>query len=129
VRPATITADGATLAEFPLPTLPIGPVRLPVLAGAYLRLLPGWVSTLALEYHLARRLPLIVNVHPWEIDPDQPNVGPSRRPWTHYAGLGRTAAVLRAALARAPFRSAAARLRELGLLAPATRPRSTAAST
>lgn len=120
-RPARLTSGGASLVEFPLPTVPIGPVRLPVLAGAYLRLLPGWVSARALGYHLARGIPLIVNVHPWEIDPDQPNVGPERKPWTHYAGLRKTEGVLRATLRRARFRSAATRLRELGLL-PAAAP-------
>jgi polysaccharide deacetylase family protein (PEP-CTERM system associated) len=121
-RPARMEAGGASLVEFPLPTLPIGPLRLPVLAGAYLRLLPRWVSARALDYHVARGVPLILNVHPWEIDPDQPSVGSSRAPWTHYAGLRKTAGVLRSALARAPFRSAATRLRELGLLPPAPVP-------
>lgn len=118
-RPARLEVQGATLVEFPLPTLPIGPLRLPVLAGAYLRLLPEWVSARALDYHLAHGVPLILNVHPWELDPEQPLVGTSRRPWTHYTGLHKTAGVLRAALARAPFRSAATRLRQLGLLPPA----------
>lgn len=115
-RPTRLSSGGASLVEFPLPTVPIGPLRLPVLAGAYLRLLPDWVSARALDYHLARGLPLILNVHPWEIDPEQPNVGPTRSPWTHYAGLRRTEGVLRAALGRARFRDAATRLRELGLL-------------
>lgn len=115
-QPARLAAGAASLVEFPLPTVPIGPLRLPVLAGAYLRLLPGWISARAIDYHLARGLPLILNVHPWEIDPDQPSVGPTRRPWTHYAGLHKTEGVLRAALGRGRFRSAATRLRELGLL-------------
>lgn len=118
-RPGRLEAGGASLVEFPLPTLPIGPLRLPVLAGAYLRLLPRWVSARALDYHIARGVPLILNVHPWEVDPEQPSVGPRRRPWTHYAGLRKTAGVLRATLARARFRTAATRLRELGLLPPA----------
>lgn len=117
-RPAFLVGrGGARLVEFPLPTVPIGPFKLPVLAGAYLRLFPGWVSERALEYHLGRRMPLIVNVHPWEIDPSQPTVGPSRaRAWTHYTGLRKTEAVLRATLRRGRFRDAATRLRELGLL-------------
>ncbi len=116
-RPALLAVNGgAALAEFPLPTVPIGPLRFPVLAGAYLRLLPRWVSARALDYHLARRIPLIVNIHPWEIDPGQPTVGPSRAPWTHYAGLDRMEDTLRAVLRRGVFRPAATRLRELGLI-------------
>lgn len=111
---------GSELAEFPLPTLSLGIARLPVLAGAYLRLLPSWVSRHALARHLARGTPFVMNIHPWEVDPDQPTIGPSRRAtWTHYTGLERTLPLLRELLARAPFRAVVVRLRELGLLAAA----------
>jgi len=117
--PARMAGEtGATLPEFPLPTISLGPVRIPVLAGAYLRLWPAWVSRYALDRHRAERRPLIVNVHPWEFDPEQPTVGPSRgATWTHYARLDRTEGILRSLLSRARFRDAATRLRELGLLA------------
>jgi polysaccharide deacetylase family protein (PEP-CTERM system associated) len=116
-RPGRIAVNGGQgLAEFPLTTVPLGPLRLPVLAGAYLRLLPRWLSARALDYHRKRRIPAIVNVHPWEIDPGQPTVGPSRGPWTHYAGLSKMEGVLRSLLRRGSFRGAGARLRELGLI-------------
>ncbi len=119
IRPGRLRASRAELAEFPLATIPIGPVRLPVLAGAYLRLLPEWLSLHAVRYHLERGIPLVVNVHPWEIDPDQPTVGPGRhRTWTHYACLERTEPILKRVLACAAFRSVACRLRDLGLLEP-----------
>ena len=116
--PARMAGEtGTTLPEFPLPTISLGPLRVPVLAGAYLRLWPAWVSRYALDRHRAERRPLIVNVHPWEFDPEQPTVGPSRRTtWTHYARLDRTEGILRSLLSRARFRDAATRLRELGLL-------------
>jgi polysaccharide deacetylase family protein (PEP-CTERM system associated) len=118
-RPAMLAGTRHALAEFPLPTLPIGPLRLPVLAGAYLRLLPAALTFHALRYHLRRREPLVLNVHPWELDPDQPTVGPGRhRTWTHYARLHRTEPIVRRLLACAPFRSVATRLREMGLLEP-----------
>ncbi len=120
-RPARIRGARHTLAEFPLPTLALGPARLPVLAGAYLRLLPGWVSLHALRVHLRAGVPLILNVHPWEIDPGQPTIGPSRlRTWTHYARLAATEPLLRRILSRAPFRDLATRLRELELLGGAS---------
>jgi polysaccharide deacetylase family protein (PEP-CTERM system associated) len=116
-RPGRLAVNGsAGIAEFPLSTVRLGPVRLPVLAGAYLRLLPRWVSARALDYHRERRIPVIVNVHPWEIDPGQPTVGPSRGPWTHYARLSKMEGVLRSLLRRGSFRGAGARLRELGLI-------------
>lgn len=118
VEPAMIEGpNGGSLAEFPLPTLAIGPVRLPVLAGAFLRLLPLSLSRLALERHRSASRALIVNVHPWELDAEQPTIGASRRAtWTHYARLDRVEGILRSLLSRATFRSAAVRLREMGLL-------------
>lgn len=116
-RPAMLRAERHSLAEFPLPTVAIGPIRLPVLAGAYLRLLPESVTLNALRDHLRRREPLVVNVHPWELDPEQPTVGPSRlRTWTHYARLDSTERILRRVLSGARFRDVATRLREIGLL-------------
>ena len=116
-RPAMMRGLHSTLAEFPLPTIPLGPLRMPVLAGAYLRLLPLGVTLHALRQSLKRREPVVVNVHPWELDPDQPTIGPGRsRTWTHYARLARTEEILRRVIAVAPFRDVATRLRELGLL-------------
>jgi polysaccharide deacetylase family protein (PEP-CTERM system associated) len=116
-RPAILNGSKRTLPEFPLPTLSVGPWRVPVLAGAYLRLWPSWVSRFAAREHLRQHRPLVVNIHPWEIDPDQPTIGGARwRTWTHYTGLRRTQAVLREILSGARFRDVATRLRELGLL-------------
>ena len=117
VAPARIPAGSGDIAEFPLPTLPLGPFRIPVLAGAYLRLLPAWVSLAAADYHRRRNLPLAVNVHPWEIDPDQPSVGFSRlAKWAHYARLGSTEGILRRILKRGRYAPLQTRLRELGIL-------------
>ena len=117
--PAVMQGERLSLAEFPLPTLGVGMLRLPVLAGAYLRLLPAWVSTAAARGFIERRIPFVVNVHPWEIDPDQPTLGGSRaRTWTHYTRLDRTEEILGCVLRMAPFRSVADRLRELDLLPP-----------
>ncbi len=116
-RPAMLRGERRALAEFPLPTVPVGPLRFPVLAGAYLRLLPLSLTMRALRYFVRRREPVVVNVHPWELDPNQPTVGPSRlRTWTHYARLDRTEQILRRVLSLAPFRDVATRLREMGLL-------------
>ena len=116
-RPAMVASGKRSIAEFPLPTVGLGPVRVPVLAGAYLRLLPSWMSVAAARSFRDRGEPLVVNVHPWEIDPDQPVIGPGRlQTWTHYARLSRTEPILREVLASATFRDVATRLRELGLL-------------
>ena len=115
--PVRLAVDRSSIAEFPMTTIGVGPIRLPVLAGAYLRLLPAWISRATVSHHLRRRLPLMVNVHPWEIDPEQPTIGPSRRKtWTHYARLAHTATTLRSVLGMARFASVATRLREMRLL-------------
>ncbi len=120
--PAAMPAGSGTIAEFPLPTVGVGPARLPVLAGAYLRLFPAWVSYAALARHAAAGRPLVVNVHPWEIDPEQPAVDPAgRRPWTHYARLEATERILTGVLRRARFAGVAERLEELGLIARGAR--------
>lgn len=119
VRPERLAGTRGTIVEFPLPTIPFGPLRLPVLAGAYLRLLPLWVSRAALHAHVSRNIPVVVNIHPWEIDPAQPTVGPSRfRTWTHYTRLGHAEGIVRRVLQDARFRGIGERLRELGLLDP-----------
>jgi len=117
VFPARIPAGEGDIAEFPLPTVPLGPIRIPVLAGAYLRLLPTWASLAAARYHRKLDLPLALNVHPWEIDPDQPTVGYSRlAKWTHYMRLDRTESILRRILRGARFETLRDRLAELGIL-------------
>ena len=116
-HPVRLPAGHADIAEFPMTTIGVGPIRIPVLAGSYLRLLPTWVSLAAVRYQQFRHLPLVVNIHPWEVDPGQPTVGPSRRrAWSHYVRLGATAGTLRSVLRTAPFASVRERLRGLGLL-------------
>ncbi len=118
-RPVRLPTAASAIAEFPMTTIGAGPVRIPLLAGSYLRLLPSWVSEAAVRYQLFRNLPLVVNVHTWEIDPDQPTIGPSRRrDWTHYARLGAVAGTLSRVLGLGRFTSIGHRLRELGLLVP-----------
>ncbi len=115
--PTRLPTASASIAEFPMTTLGIGPIRIPLLAGSYLRLLPAWISEAAVRYQIARHRPLVVNVHTWEIDPGQPTVPPSRRrAWTHYARIGATPRTLGRVLRLGRFASIAERLRDLGLL-------------
>lgn len=116
-RPARISTGTSEIAEFPMTTIGIGPVRIPVLAGSYLRLLPAAVSVAAVHYQRFRRMPLVVNIHPWEVDPDQPTVGPSRRrAWSHYSRLGKTVGTLKRVLQIARFASVVECLVTLDLL-------------
>jgi polysaccharide deacetylase family protein (PEP-CTERM system associated) len=82
---------GLSLREFPLTTLALGPLTLPLAGGAYLRFLPpalfrwGW-------RRLARSgAPAVLYLHPWEVDPAQPRQAASWRVRVnHYHNLHRT---------------------------------------
>jgi polysaccharide deacetylase family protein (PEP-CTERM system associated) len=116
-RPTRMKAGASDIAEFPLTTVGAGPLRVPVLAGSYLRLLPTWISAGALLYLKLLRHPAVINIHTWEIDPGQPTVGESRRrAWTHYTRLGATPGTLRRLLSMSRFSTIAERLRQLALL-------------
>jgi len=92
--------SGASLLEFPLTTVQIGPLTLPVAGGAYLRFLPFGLFRRAFERVVAQGRPALLYLHPWEVDPDQPrqDVGWRIRV-NHYYNLARTEDRLRRLLA------------------------------
>lgn len=71
-HPVALDLGGARLREFPLTTLRLGPVNLPLAGGAYLRFVPGALFRLGFERLVRAGRPTVLYVHPWEIDPDQP---------------------------------------------------------
>ncbi len=115
--------EGRSLIEFPLPAVAWGRLRAPATGGAYTRLLPMTFQRWAVRHLLDRGIPVVLNVHPWELDPDQPRlpVGPRTR-WTHYHNLHATADRVSQLLAVAPFRSQGRILRDLGLLPGSSTP-------
>lgn len=73
-RPAANLVDSdpaAPLLEWPMTAWRVGPLTLPVCGGIYLRLLP-----LPLILHglgaAQKRGPIVLFLHPWELDPDLP---------------------------------------------------------
>jgi polysaccharide deacetylase family protein (PEP-CTERM system associated) len=71
----TGTANGDSIAEFPLSTISLLGRRLPIAGGGYFRLLPYAVTRRAIQHLNAREhQPAIVYLHPWEIDAHQPKV-------------------------------------------------------
>jgi polysaccharide deacetylase family protein (PEP-CTERM system associated) len=109
---------GAELVEFPITTLAVAGQRLPFSGGGYFRLLPYAVVRAALRrVNRRERMPAIVYLHPWELDPAQPRLpirGLSRT--RHYVNLGRTARKLDRLLADFEFAPAARVLDEAGLV-------------
>ena len=79
--------------EFSIPLAKLGPLSIPVGGGGYFRLYPG-----AMFRALARRArnnggPVVLYLHPWEFDPEQPRVEAQLRAsyrFRHYQNLART---------------------------------------
>lgn len=94
------------LREYPLPVVNLLGKELPAATGAYLRLWPKAVHRLAQKQYRRRKAPLIINVHPWELDPYQPRRATSwRNGLLHYSRLSQTADRLRDLLSRGKFTS------------------------
>jgi polysaccharide deacetylase family protein (PEP-CTERM system associated) len=71
-----LNAHGATkLIEFPISTLRLAGVNLPIAGGGYLRLFPySFIRWGLRRINAKERQPVLVYLHPWEIDPEQPRV-------------------------------------------------------
>jgi polysaccharide deacetylase family protein (PEP-CTERM system associated) len=77
----------------------------PVAGGGYFRLLPYWVTRMAIRRVNQRdRAPAIVYVHPWELDVDQPRLRASRLSrFRQYTNLRHTEARLQRLLGEFAF--------------------------
>lgn len=115
---------GAALVEFPVAVAALGPARLPVAGGFYLRALPWAVLAPALD-RIARERPFNLFLHPWECAPRLPRValGPADALIT-YAGLGSVPAKLDRLLGRYRFDTMRGILESGGHLARAPEDRS-----
>jgi len=96
--PHTIKRDGVgTLHEFPLSTLRFWKWNFPVAGGGYLRLLPYAVVKQSVTWLNRKQKPVIIYLHPWELDPDQPKLPnlPAKTRFRHYLNLHTTGNKLR----------------------------------
>ncbi len=104
--PNRIVRKGGSLLEFPLATLAVAGLRIPVAGGGYLRQFPLSLIKAGLRQLGSSGQPGMFYIHPWELDPDQPRlpVGwvTSRR---HYGGLGHTRQRLETLLSEFRFTS------------------------
>jgi polysaccharide deacetylase family protein (PEP-CTERM system associated) len=66
--------QGRSLVEFPITTVKIGPLNLPISGGGYFRLLPYPLIKLGLGSMRSSNMPFIFYIHPWEINPETPFV-------------------------------------------------------
>jgi polysaccharide deacetylase family protein (PEP-CTERM system associated) len=82
---------GRSLIEFPLSTLKLFGVPVPVGGGGYFRLYPYWLTRRLLDGIASTGRPINFYCHPWEIDPQQPRFSdaPWRSRFRHYNNLAK----------------------------------------
>ncbi len=74
--------------EVPPSTVGVAGMRVPIAGGGYLRLFPYWVLRRLIGRVVKQGHPLVLYIHPWELDPDQPRMnGPFWSCVRHYVNL------------------------------------------
>jgi len=90
--PYTIWPNGRdTLVEFPIGTVRLLGVNLPIGGGGYFRLVPGGLIEAGIRrVNTVDRKPIMFYFHPWELDPGQPRPSMAwHRRFRHYVGQRR----------------------------------------
>lgn len=89
--PYEIEGGNYKMKEFPVSTLKLPFVTLPVAGGAYFRIYPYQLSKQFLKAVNRSGNPFTFYLHPWELDPEHPRIDlPRRIAATHYFNLGAT---------------------------------------
>jgi polysaccharide deacetylase family protein (PEP-CTERM system associated) len=98
------TVEGTQIVEFPISLMDLGPKHVGI-GGAYLRILPLWLTAHGVRQNLSCGRPVNLYVHPWEFDVDHPHVkiSPKLAERTHYWGLRSTEGKIRGLLGRFRF--------------------------
>jgi len=83
---------GVALHEFPISTIRVLGLNLPFVGGGYLRQFPfSYIRWGMRRVNQIDKRPIVVYIHPWEIDPDQPRQAVSRSTTLrHYRNLHKT---------------------------------------
>ncbi len=77
--------------EIPPSTVSLAGNRMPIAGGGYLRLVPFWLLKRWMRRVAVQGHPLVMYVHPWELDPEQPRMnGPLLSRFRHYVNLHKT---------------------------------------
>jgi polysaccharide deacetylase family protein (PEP-CTERM system associated) len=103
--PYTYTCgNDLTLREYPPATLRLMGTNFPAAGGGYLRIFPSAITELAFNRFENRGERVVVYLHPWEVDPEQPRIqSPLKSRLRHYTNLGRMSAKVDAVLSRHKF--------------------------
>ncbi len=109
--------NGLKLREFPPATLRFLNQNLPIAGGGYLRIFPSAYNELAFRRFEREQQRVVVYLHPWEIDPEQPRInGRLKSKFRHYTNLERMKEKLSAVLKRHRFQRFCDILAEEGLI-------------
>jgi len=109
---------GAGLAEFPLSTVRVGGINLPIAGGGYFRIYPYVFTRWGIRHlNATEHQPAVAYLHPWEVDPEQPRI-PAKAfsRFRQYFNLDQTAPRLIRLLQDFTFGTMASVLSEQGLL-------------
>ncbi len=89
--PFRVNTASGPITEFPITTFRLGGHNMPVGGGGYLRLLPMLYTRLGLKRVKKEGVPIVIYIHPWEVDAEQPRLpGSLSSRLRHYTNLGRT---------------------------------------
>jgi len=105
VGAAWLASRLADLWEFPVSTVAFGGRHWSVAGGGLFRLLPLWVNRRMIDRINREGHPAIVYLHPWEFDPDEPEVpgAPRLARFRHRVNLDKTEARLHRLLGERSF--------------------------
>jgi polysaccharide deacetylase family protein (PEP-CTERM system associated) len=77
----------SVLTEYPVATIRLGGLTIPVAGGFYLRMLPYALVRWALQRLMEQDFTVVIYMHPWELDTIQPRIPVSPRELlTHFSG-------------------------------------------
>lgn len=90
--PHVIQRAAGSIVEFPSSTVRVGDANYPIAGGGYFRLFPYAATQWGISrVNLVDREPVMLYVHPWEVDPDQPRLPASMTTQLrHHVGLNTT---------------------------------------
>lgn len=92
-RHAHVIQRGAgSIVEVPSSTVRVGGANYPIAGGGYLRLFPYAITKWGIgQVNNGDQQPVILYVHPWEVDPDQPRLPASKATQLrHHVGMATT---------------------------------------
>jgi polysaccharide deacetylase family protein (PEP-CTERM system associated) len=101
----TIQRSAGSIVEVPSSTVRIGDSNYPIAGGGYFRLFPYAATKWGINrVNTTDREPVVLYIHPWEVDPEQPRLPASRTTQLrHHVGMATTMDKLRSVMSDFSF--------------------------